>query len=520
MITVQRIRRHTWGLVSDRYDEQLRQTAKATPGMTWTPELRAWTGYADAVATTVSRLRSEAATVKGEVVVENGVPTMAIAYEGLKEHQKAGVDFLVSHSEEGCLLADEMGVMKTAQAVRAARALKTRTVVVCPSFVKGVWVDELRQWWPRAHVATLSTTKPMPIGDVDVVVIHYDVAHAWVQTILAWAPKTLIVDELHFLQGDKTRRTVSVRAIARACTYRIGLTGTPMTSRPRDMWAPLDVLSEGRLGRFFNFTERYCGGHKEQVTPTKTVWKTDGASNLGELSERLKYFMLRRTKVDVALELPPLTRQIIELDIASKFLIAPTSALRGDRMLRQSLDLSADGKIPQVIEMVCNDASQGRKVVVFAHRRAIAHAIADAVKSNLNVSVAVITGETPHDKRRAIIKLEPDVLCCTMDSVGVGVSMAYADLAFFVELHWVPSTLLQCESRLHRPGAVNPITIRYAVAKGSSDEVLRKVILEKLDRFQKSVGKLDDGLYQDLGPKEDAATRLRNLYLRMLEEDK
>lgn len=445
MITVQRIRRHTWGLVSDRYDEHLRQTAKATPGMTWTPELRAWTGYADAVATTVSRLRGEGASVSGEVKVGVGVPTVMIAHSGLYDYQKAGVDFLVSHAEEGCLLADAVGLGKSAQFIRAARALKSKIVVVCPSFAKGVWESELQKWWPTAKVEMLATTKPKPpTDDTDVCVIHYDVLHAWVSTLLAWQAKVVGFDEFHYAMSDKARRTKACAALARGCIYRVGLTATPMTSRPRDLWSPVDILSEGRFGRMFGFAMRYCGAERVQVSPTKTVWKLDGASNLEELNDRLKYFMLRRTKSDVALELPPLIRQIIELDVGKKTLIAPTQAMRSDRDFRQALDLAADGKLPQVVELVAEHLSAGHKVVVFTHRKAIAHAIADSGRSSILDSIKVITGDVDQIERRTIVKAQPDLLCATMDSCGASVDMSYADVVVFAELDWVPAKLIQC----------------------------------------------------------------------------
>jgi hypothetical protein len=406
---------------------------------------------------------------------------------------------------------------KSAQALRTARAFKDKAVIVCPSFVRGVWEAEIAKWWPAAKVEMLSTTKPWAIDSTtDVCVIHYDVLHAWVEALIAWGVKTMIADEIHYLMSGTSRRTKAAEALARSCPQRIGLSATPMTSRPKDLWAPVNVLSEGRFGRLFSFALRHCDAHREQVTPTKTVWKLDGASNLDELQERLKFFMLRRTKSDVALELPERVRQVLELDVAKGCMISPTAALRSDRIMRTSLDMAADGKIPQVIDLVVNHIEGGHKVVCFTYRKAIAHAIVEGVNAHLAIKSAIITGDVEQGDRRKIIVQQPSLLAATMDSTSVGIDLSYADVAVFAELDWVPSKLVQSEGRLHRFGQKRSVLIQYCVARGTGDDVVRRVILDKLARFEEGVGKLDDGLKTDFASKVSAVERMKKLYERLL----
>jgi SWI/SNF-related matrix-associated actin-dependent regulator of chromatin subfamily A-like protein 1 len=544
MIQIRHYGRHTWGIWSSGFSNPLRNHAKATPGLTWDPIERAWVGYADAVAVAIKRMRAIGLRIQGNPGGPLGEPIMPVASKGLRDYQVTGVRFLIAKAPEGCILADALGLGKTIEAIVAARALKQKTVVVCPNVVRGVWDAELSKWWKDARVLGLSGTKPdlglfgigntpdgLSITDsynqIDVVVIHYDILYAWVDAILAWSPKTLIIDEGHYLMGTKSRRTKAMTQLAGACPFRMMLTGTPMTSRPIDLWSPVHIISEGRFGKFFSYGIRYANGHQEQVTPTKTVWKFDGSSNLDELNERMNYteetpwgFMLRRLKSDVALELPARTRQIITLEIAKSFIRTPSAALRSDRLLRQALDSAADGKFPQVIDLVIGHLEGGAKVVVGSHRRHIAQLIADNVRQRTPWKVEVITGETPRAKRDAIIKSQPDLICCTLDSTSVGINLSYASVGVIAELVWVPSTLIQWEGRFGRHEGKN-ILIQYCIAKNSVDALVKSAILKKLDSFTEAVGRTDDRLKDDFKQLEGggAAERMRLLYEKLKADD-
>lgn len=520
MIRVVRDRR-LFGIISSSYNEALRTIAKETPGCTWNPQNRAWVGYSDAAAVVVKRLAEVGEVVQGAVEIPIGESALPIAFEGLRDYQKEAVEFCVANVESGCLLALDTSLGKTACGIRTFRTFKGKTVVVCPSFVKGVWASELAKWWPTAKFELLATTKAKPIDkSLDVVVIHYDVLHAWVDALIEWGATDVVFDEGHALMRSTTRRTKSATKLARACKRRLALTATPMTSRPRDLWPLVECVSEGRFGsRFFQFGMRHCGGRQEQVTPTKVVWKFDGASNLEELNERLKHFMFRRTKADVAIELPAVTDQIVELEVPKGCLISPTAALRSDRIFRKALNLAADGKIPQVIDMIAGYIEQGSKVVCFSYRKAIAHAIAEGVQAKLPVKVRVVTGDVRHDKRLAIVDERPGLLCATMDSLGAGVSLAYADIGLFAELHYVPSVLVQCRGRIPRPDSKTPKLMVYTIARGTADEIVKRVVLTKKHWFDQSIGKTKDGLLEALDKKKDRAEILRALYMRMTQDD-
>lgn len=511
-----------YGFVCPTYSPKLIAACRSTPGMTWNPTARQWQGMYDAVVTAHGHAKRMGllmgATAKEYV---DGFPIVAHPSQ-LRDYQRQGTIFLQQRAYAGTLLADDVGLGKTCTSIHAAQALGGRVLVVCPSFVRGVWIDnELPRWWPTAKIEKPTGTKPTPIdAATDVIVIHYDILHAWVSAIHEWKPTTVIFDEAHYLQSEKSRRSQAARDIAARCRYRIALSGTPMTSRPKDLWNVVDTISPGRFGKPFAYFVRYCNAHKEEVAQNKVVWKIDGASNLDELQSRLKTFMLRRTKSDVSIGLPPRTRQIIHVDVARTHSVPIGDALKNDQALRKALEVSADGKIQDVVDLVSSHVEAGHNVVVWSHRKKLAESLA-VIMADRGYRASVVTGDLPQEKRHAVVKAEPQVLCATMDSLGVGISLDYSDVAVFVELDWVPSKLIQCEGRQGRSSRNANVLIQYVIGRGTADEVIAGTVLKKLDTFSEGIGKLDDGLREDLrksrGP--EGAAGLKRLYEALLAMD-
>lgn len=444
-----------------------------------------WVGHSDAI--------SELAREWEPLVLAH--PRIA-AQNGLRAYQRDGAHFLLKNA--GAVLSDDMGLGKTRTALEAARAVGGRVVVVCPNYVREVWVREIRKWWPGAVVVGVHGTKPTAIPDGNVIICHYDILYAWADALASLDPAVVILDECHLLGNDKTRQSKAARILARSAKYRWGLTGTLLTNRPRDLWNIVDTLCPGRFGGFFPFALRYCDAHKEQVTPTKVVWKFDGKSNTEELKRRLSHFVLRRTKKDVALELPPMTRSLVYIDVK-----APT--VRADlnkRDLRAALDKIADLKIDQATDIILQHVKDGSKVVAFCHRRAVAEQLS-LVAINAGLNSAVVHGGVPLQRRMpriADMAAMPagSLLCVTIDSTATGIDLSYASVACMVELTYEPHEILQAEARLHRFGQANPVLIQYLLGNGTLDDVVMGVLLRKLETVEQVVGKEESGLPADV----------------------
>ena len=519
--------------------------ARQIPGLAWDPTTKVYGGRPDAVVAFAHALQEEElAAVVGEVkepsdLLGKGVGGWKNPPEALRAYQREGVEFLrLLASDGGALLGDDVGLGKSAQALFAMKALiedgsPPLVVVVCPAVVKAVWAAEAKKWLPdyfeavfvcqgtkgnrpaaqNEFIASHIANKNSPTGAA-LWILNYDIAHAWVE-VFGKTVGVLVLDEAHYLLNERSRRSKAIKALAAKAHARIALSATPMTARPRDLWNVVDTLEPGRFGKGpWKYLMRHCAAHKETVARNTTVWITDGSSHEDELALRLRWVMLRRSKADVMAELPARVRQVIPIKVPTQN-IAPVwregwEKSRRDTLSR-ALTLSGSGKIPEAVELATSRAAEGHSVLVFTHLRETAKQIYTKLAKTKGVVAALATGEDTSASRSALVeemrekaKTAPVVLVATIDSLGVGIDLSFADVVIFVDLDWIPSKLLQAEGRAHRHGQKRSVTIYYLVGIGTADEYIQKKVIERLDLYEKILGGAQEakGLRADLGAFE------------------
>lgn len=516
---------------SPGYSRALQNAARLVPGMCWTGQV--WAGRQDAIDLTARILRDSGIRVDS-IDFQDVAPTARTLSlpARLYPYQRVGVEFLLRERE--AILADDMGLGKTLQALTAAMQVANgpggKILIVCPMRARRVWKDEIAQNYPRADMVQMldgrAAQAKFECGGI--IICHYDILHAWRHVLRDWGPHVCIFDEGQNLSNEKTQRTRAAREVSYHAKYRWVLTGTPVPNRVSDLYSIVETARPGTFASretgmpFFPFGLRYCNGRQE-THPSRTVpgaeekhWNFDGASRGEELRERLSYFMLRRTKTDVALELPRLTRQSIFLD-TSKTLMAPNMALSRTET-RRLLDVAATAKLPQVIEAAADAAREGTRVVVFCYRKAVADTIAASLAAE-SVWVRKHHGDVPqHIRQNAIADFRDlrsgGVFVATIDSAGDAISLSNASVCMFAELSYEPFKLLQAEARLHRIGQTLPVTIQYYLARGTIDELVAANVIAKLDSHVANVAR-PDGAPLQASLIETEETLLARLYASM-----
>lgn len=526
-----------WAIKAGYFSPKLNATARSVPGTRFDVDLKAHVGYIDAIELVVDKLRKQGLKA-GSVPANTNAwkHNLPASYEGARDYQKTGIDFLINQARSGALLADDMGLGKSFQTVRAVRALRRKTVIVCPAHVRGVWErpkgfgdkgGELAKWWPKAKVFAPYGITPEEIpDDTDVFVTHYDIVHAWVDVVLEWGggKLTTVYDEAHVLLNPESRRSGACRAVAEGSRGRIALTGTPPVERIRDLYNIVETISPGRFGPFFQFGLRYADGKQVEVPgpekTVKTVWNFDGRSNLKELRRRLNRFCLRRTKREVMTELPAMQRQIVDVEVPAKNRIAMNARLVGDkRQMRMALDRAADGKFKSVIEIIKNHIKQGARVVVGTYRRAVCEKIADVIGEF--APTEFIHGGISIPRRGKIIdrlrRTEgPCCLVANIDCAATGIDLTFASVVVMAELVWEPRDLAQYESRAHRFGQELKVLVQYVIARGTGDELILRAVINKLDNFLDLVETDEgDGMKEALKGKDDGLKRLAKALKKM-----
>jgi SNF2 family DNA or RNA helicase len=529
-----------WAITAGYFSPKLNQVVRSVPGVAYDPKVRAHVGYIDGIELVVSKLKE--LKLRTDDAPENKREwkhMLPVSYDGARDYQKVGIDFLINQAGSGALLADDMGVGKSFQTIKAARALRRKTVIVCQAHVRGVWErlpslddkgGEIAKWWPKAKVFAPYGVTPEPIPpDADVFVTHYDIVHAWVDAVLEWSIDkeaeyedrnlTVAFDEAQVLLNPGTRRSKACRAIAEVARGRMALTGTPPVEKVKDLYNVVDTISPGRFGEFFGFARRYCDAVQKEIEgPEKTrklVWDFSGRSNTKELRQRLDWFTLRRTKREVLKELPALQRQIVDVEIPSKHRVAVNARLVGDRkQMRMALDAAADGKFKSVLELIRDELEAGQRVVVGTYRRAVCERIAEAM-SEVAPSAFIHGGVSLTRRPKIIDKLRktegPVCLVANIDCIATGVDLTFASTVVMAELVWEPRDLVQFESRVHRFGASTsePVVVRYVIARGTGDELILQAVINKLDNFLDLVETdKGDGLKEALAGEDDGLSRL------------
>lgn len=312
----------------------------------------------------------------------------------------------------------------------------------------------------------------------------------------------VIADEAHILRGRSKRdragesRRDKLIQVAKSVPRFWALTGTPIYGRVADLWALLDVVTDGLFGRpFFDFDVRYAAGHKGEYG-----WVNDGCTNPEELKSRLDLFMLKRDRAEILPDLPRKVRQVIRIDAGKESFAKPKTKQRGTGGLHGALRTTAKLKEKPVVEAVSNECAEGAKVVLFSYLRenveALAKAVAKASEDDprlklRNMRVWCVSGDTPVEARFKQAQAFREwtgsgVFVATIDSVPVAISLKGAQSVHFADLTFDPASLLQAEDRPYEVGTTG-LTIVYYVVEKTVDEHVVGLVLPKMETLENMV---------------------------------
>ena len=452
---------------------------------------------------------------------------------GLAEFQQEGAAFLAER--DYALLADQMGVGKTPQAIAAAEARLSmaaipspRTpvcLIVCPALAKRHWQAELKKWI-GADSVVLDTLRPDPdqlteryvICNYDILYggqkrdaagVVYDVPHlpGWWQALSGRFLIT-IFDEAHVLRGRSSRRTKTAKLVCKGVPVVWELTGTPMPNHVRDLYSLVDVMSDGLFGySYWTWAKSYAGAVQGAYG-----WTDKGSSQIEELKARLGYFMLGRTAEMVHLQLPEKRREVVQVDVEVS---APTvheglQALDKKQAVMSGLRATANAKRPAVVNAAVEALESKQKVIVFVYMRAQADAIAKDIRKRVDCTVFCVHGDLSPDGRYAQSQQfreasAPACFVATIDSMGVALSLVGAHLMIFADLVPEPWKMLQAEKRGHRFDSVVRLLVRYFIATGTVDEGIAETVIAKLPVIEQALGAQEDSseMVKLLGGRSD-----------------
>lgn len=520
-----------WIWLGFSYDRVKVTSVKQVPGITWDSKTKAWRSpmtsidealdfcrrfdlsvppellaHADEVAERTSALIHASRATDADIEVA-GLPLLG--------YQRAGVQYALDARR--CFIADDMGLGKTIQSIATVEAAGAYPVaVICPPSLVLNWKAEYAKWLPDKNVAVVTDRKSFPDkGTYDVVVLGWsNIAH-WAEQVKGH--QALIADESHYAKSYDAQRTKAVVKVAKtvpADGLVLALTGTPVTNKPAEYAAQLEML--GRLKDFggkMGFYRRYCAAFRDKWGH----WHLEGNSNLDELNEKLRATCyVRRVKEQVLLDLPPVVQapmlisgaagamteyrkaeaNIVEwlveraAQIAEELGVSVKSAKVRARMAAESNEhlvkmsvlrrLAARAKMEAINEWVEQVVGEGRKVVIAAHHREIVDELSHKF-GGLRIQGGQDVAEVEEHKARFMKEscAAAPVIVLSIQAAKTGHTLTSAQDVLFVELPWNWADVEQTYSRCHRLGQEGSVTATYMLAAGTVDEEIYDMVQRK-----------------------------------------
>lgn len=426
----------------------------------------------------------------------------------LRPYQNVGIEFFYAAGGKA-INADEPGSGKSAQGLGYAAHIDARRVlVICPASVKPAWSMEVQKWTKFSSIEIDSKTKIHTIpAEIRVWIINYDILKKHFNELSKTHFDLLIVDEAHMIKSVTTQRTKAVRVLAQN-VKTIFLTGTPLLSRPVEMFPILNIIDPVKWGNYYDFTRRYCNGHRD-----RWGYNVSGATHMDELHEKIKGYFIRRTKKQILPQLPPKNRILYPVRMNNEFTdlynqaetnladflithlgrqaaeIAKTLQAEKLAQLNVLRQIVSMGKMEAAKDLIESIVQAGEKVIVFSSFVAPL----EELKSIYKDTAVLLTGQTPVKERGDIVKrFQTDdsvrVFLGGIKSSGVGITLTAATNVVFIDYSWNPSDHAQGEDRLHRPGqTASSVNIYQLYCANTMDDRLQKILVHKQKIFDQII---------------------------------
>ncbi|MCC8411012.1 DEAD/DEAH box helicase [Mucilaginibacter sp. UR6-1] len=436
----------------------------------------------------------------------------------LRPYQKAGYNwfhFLKDFHFGGCL-ADDMGLGKTIQTLALLQKHKEDTeaegghstsLLIMPTSLVYNWLNEARKFAPRlrlmVHTGTLRYKSPEVFKNYDVIVTTYGISRIDIELFKSYFFDYIILDESQNIKNPSSKSYQAVKQLK--SRFRLILSGTPVENSVNDLWTQMSFINPGLLG-----TQQFF--QNEFVTPIEKKKDEEKARRLQAL---IKPFVMRRTKEQVATELPPKTENLFYCQMSEEqaevyekikseyrnellksiedgtYAKQQIQVLQGLIKLRQianhpimiDQDYEGDsGKFENVVHTLANVLDGGHKVLIFSQfvkqlalyrehleKQGVPHVYLDGSTQNRG---DVVKRFQEDEKTR--------VFLISIKAGGVGLNLTQADYVFILDPWWNPAVEQQAIDRTHRIGQTKNVFIYKFITKDTVEEKILALQNRKL----------------------------------------
>ncbi|HYN29444.1 MAG TPA: DEAD/DEAH box helicase [Dermatophilaceae bacterium] len=444
----------------------------------------------------------------------------------------------------GGVLADDMGLGKTVQTLAAVLAAKEAgeltepVLVVAPTSVLATWRSEAGRFTPDLVVTELGRTSrtrgrslPEAVAGADLVVTSYAVVRIDAEEFAARPWRAVLLDEAHTVKNHQSKTYAAVRRLRRPFT--LALTGTPVENGLMDLWSLLSLVAPGLFPRPDRFAQ---------------VWRRPieggDAARSALLRARIRPLVLRRTKEEVATDLPPKQVQVVPVPllpahrrIYDRHLLRERQRVLGllddpdanrveilaslTRMRQLALDaalpkgpdgsplagsgaLPPSAKVEYLVDQVAELATEGHRALVFSQFTGLLARVRSRLDA-AEIASCYLDGRTR--KRQEVIRAfregDAPVFLISLKAGGVGLTLTEADYVFVLDPWWNPAAESQAIDRAHRIGQDRPVMVYRLVSEDTIEEKVLALQQRKRDLAARLVD--DDAFTGGLTPQDIGA---------------
>ncbi len=465
-----------------------------------------------------TRIREQAfAMAMGPPRVARAAPPAELRAD-LRPYQRDGVAWLQHLRAHGAggVLADDMGLGKTLQTIahvlieKQDGRLDRPVMVVTLTSLVGNWQRELARFAPSLKVCVYHGPDRAQLrgrlAEHDVVITTYPLVARDRDALAAVELHLLVLDEAHAIKNDGAQAAEAVRRLA--ARHRLCLSGTPIENHLGELWSLFDFLMPGLLGSRDDFQV----GFREPIEGRGDKLRVEA------LRDRVRPYILRRTKDTVARELPAKTQLVrgvsmtgaqrelyesirvaahadVRRHIRTRGLAGSTIAILDALLkLRQvccdprlvscdaAREVSGSANLDVLLEMIGQGLADGRRILVFSQFARMLGLISEGLLARGTGHVA-LTGSTP-DRQKPIDAFQAgraDVFLISLKAGGAGLNLVGADTVIHYDPWWNPAAQAQATDRAHRIGQTKPVFVHDLIIAGSVEERMLALQRHKRD---------------------------------------
>jgi hypothetical protein len=484
--------------------------------------------------------------VRGLLSVEgiDAVPVPASINALLRPYQLAGFQwlaFLWAHGLGG-VLADDMGLGKTLQTLALIQHAKDVArgdedepvrkppfLIVAPTSVLANWAAEAHRFAPDLKVVTISDTlgrRGGTLADVidgaDAVVASYTLLRLDFEVYGGHEWAGLILDEAQYVKNHHSKAYQCARRVT--APFKVAITGTPMENNLMELWSLLSIAAPGLFPNPERFKDYFA----------RPIEKSGNSELLAQLRRRIRPLIMRRTKEQVAADLPEKQEQVLEVELDPRHRKVYQTHLQRERqkilgllddvnhnrftilrsltLLRQ-LSLHAalideehadvpSAKIDSLLEQIEDVVGGGHRALVFSQFTRFLRMARTRLEAS-GVECCYLDGTTTN--RPAVISSFKDgtapVFLISLKAGGFGLNLTEADYCFLLDPWWNPATEAQAVDRTHRIGQTRNVMVYRLIASGTIEEKVMALKARKAELFSSVID--SDGAFSSALSADD-----------------